>query len=83
MGYVLYGADGSGSCIVEAALAEIGADYDLIPVKLANEAQRDAAYATVNPHRKLPTLISPDGETLTESAAIVLTLAERHPEAGV
>lgn len=83
MSYVLYGANGSGSCIVEAALAEIGADYELERVDAANRAQREAAYASVNPHRKLPTLISPDGETLTESAAIVLTLAERHPEAAL
>jgi glutathione S-transferase len=81
MGYVLYGSDRSGSCIVEAALAEIGVDFELNPVDLRNEAQRDAAYASVNPQRKLPALVTPDGEILTESAAIVLTLAERHPQA--
>jgi GST-like protein len=83
MGYVLYGANGSGSSIVEAALAEIGADYALHPVDMAKAAQRDAAYASVNAHRKVPTLISPEGETLTDSVAIVLTLAERHPNAAL
>jgi len=81
MGYVLYGANGSGSSIVEAALAEIGADFEVRTVDSAHGAQRDAAYAAVNPHRKLPALVTPEGETLTESAAIVLTLAERHPHA--
>jgi GST-like protein len=81
MAYVLYGADRSGSCIVEAALAEIGTDFELNPVDLKSEAQRDAEYASVNPQRKIPTLISPEGETLTESAAIVVTLSERHPQA--
>lgn len=81
MGYLLYGANGSGSSIVEAALAEIGADYQVHTVDAAHGAHREAAYAAVNPHRKLPTLVDPDGETLTESAAIVITLAERHLEA--
>ena len=42
MGYLLYGANGSGSCVVEAVLAEIDADYELKPVDVANHAQRDA-----------------------------------------
>ncbi|MFV8751470.1 glutathione S-transferase family protein [Nannocystaceae bacterium ST9] len=83
MSYVLYGANGSGSSIVEAALAEIGVDYTLNPVDMAKAAQRDAAYASINPHRKVPTLLGPENETLTESVAIVLTLAERHPDAGL
>ncbi|MEM6992937.1 MAG: glutathione S-transferase family protein [Myxococcota bacterium] len=83
MGYVLYGANGSGSSIVEIALAEIGADYALEIVDAANAAHRDAAYAAVNPHRKLPTLVTPEGDTLTESAAIAITLAERHPDSGL
>lgn len=83
MAYQLYGASGSGSSIVEAALIEIGANYALAPVSLGEKEQRGVDYAAVNPHRKVPTLITPAGETLTESAAIVLTLAERHPDAGL
>lgn len=83
MDYRLYGANGSGSAIVEAALAESGVAYAVTPVDLGNKAQRDPAYAAVNPHRKVPTLISPLGETLTQSAAIVLTLDERHPDAAL
>lgn len=80
MTYVLYGDRGSGSCIVECALAEIGVAYESRDVSISRDQQREADYGAVNPHRKLPTLISPTGETLTESAAIVLTLADRHPE---
>jgi glutathione S-transferase len=83
MGYVLYGANGSGSSIVEAALAELGVEYELRTVDAKNGAHREAAYAAVNPHRKMPTLVTPDGETLTESAAILLTLTERHAAAGL
>lgn len=83
MGYVLYGANGSGSSIVEAALRHADVAYEFRRVDMRNHAQRDAAYVAVNPHRKVPTLLTPDGETLTESSAIVVTLAERHPDAGL
>jgi glutathione S-transferase len=83
MPYMLYGNRRSGSCMVELALAEIGAPYEFNDIDLERDGQRDAAYAAVNPQRKLPALITPDGETLTESAAILLTLDERHPDANL
>jgi GST-like protein len=83
MTYQLYGEDGSGSGIVEMALAQIGAPYQLHNVALGAEQQRGSAYANVNPQRKLPTLVTPAGEVLTESAAIVLVLDERYPEAAL
>ncbi len=81
MGYVLYGVNGSGSSLVEAALMELGADYRIHTVDGSKGEHRQTAYAALNPHRKLPTLITPEGETLTQTAAIVITLAERHPDA--
>ena len=78
MSYTLYGCRRSGSFAVELALAELGVDYTLEEVDLETEAQRGAAYAKVNPQRKLPALLTPAGETLTESVAILLTLDERH-----
>ena len=83
MTYILYGYRRSGSCMVELALAEIGAQCEVRNVDLTTEQQRGSDYAARNPQRKLPTLLTPAGETLTESAAILLTLAERHPEAGL
>ncbi len=83
MGYAVYGAKGSGSAFVEATLLEIGVDYEFRTIDARNHEQRGAEYAAINPHRKMPTLITPEGETLTESAAIVMTLAERHPEAAL
>lgn len=81
MTYQLYGNDGSGSGIVEMALAEVGLPVELHEVSLRTEAQRSDAYAQLNPERKIPSLITPSGEVLTESAAIVLVLDERYPEA--
>ena len=80
---ILYGARGSGACAVECALAEIGAAYELREVDLRTDEQRGPEYEAVNPQRKVPTLILEDGETLTESATILLTLEERHPEGGL
>ncbi len=45
--------------------------------------QRDDTYAAVNPQRKKPALVTPAGETLTESVAILLTFEARHPDAGL
>lgn len=81
MSYVLYGSRQSGSLAVELALAEIGVDYVIQDVSLDANAQRDPAYAAVNPQRKIPALKTSTGETITESAAILLMLAECHSDA--
>ena len=80
---MLYGHRRSGSLAVELALAEIGADDEVRNIDLATEAQRDDTCAAVNPQRKIPALVTPAGETLTESVAILLTLEARHPDAGL
>jgi GST-like protein len=83
MSYTLFGSIRSGSLAVELTLAEIGVDVTLRDVSLASDSQRDEAYAAINPQRKLPALVTPDDEILTESLAILLTLDERHPDAGL
>lgn len=83
MAYALYGDRGSGSAAVELALAEIGADVRLDDVPLESAAQRSGRYEALNPQRKLPTLVTPEGEILTESAAILIVLADRHPDAAL
>jgi glutathione S-transferase len=81
MAYELYGDIGSGAGIVEVALAAAGVPYELRPVSLDKSEQRSEAYGRVNPQRKLPALVTPSGETVTESAAILLVLDERLPAA--
>ncbi|TCH97102.1 glutathione S-transferase family protein [Roseococcus sp. SYP-B2431] len=83
MGYVLFGDAGSGSGPVEMALAEIGAAVELQEVPLTKDAQLAAEYRKLNPMGRIPTLVLPDGTVVTESAAILVTLADRHPEAGL
>ena len=83
MGYILYGDRRSGSAMVELALAEIGAEAELRPVPVEQDAQLAAEYRRINPMGRVPTLILPDGTVVTESTAILLTLEARHPEAGL
>lgn len=79
--YVVYGAAGSGSVPVEAALTLIGADFRVVERPTwESEAIREEM-ATVNPLRQVPALILPSGELMTESAAILIHLADTHPQA--
>jgi GST-like protein len=48
----------------------------------AEAAARDRV-ATSNPMRQIPTLVMPDGEVMTESAAILIYLADLDPAAGL
>lgn len=81
MVFTLYGAAGSGSVPVEATLRLIGLDYQVIEaVTWEGEAERDKVGA-VNPMRQVPALVTPGGEVVTESAAILIWLADSHPEA--
>lgn len=81
MSFTLYGAAGSGSVPVEAAMTLIGLDYHVIEaVTWEGEAERDKV-AVVNPMRQIPALILPSGEILTESAAILIWLADSYPQA--
>ena len=87
-GYVVYGAKGSGSTAVEAALTLIGAAFEVVERAPFDSAADAAALAPVNPMRQVPALVLPapegeEGELMTESAAILIHLAERHPEAGL
>lgn len=77
----LYGAAASGSVAVEAALTLLGRPYTLIEGATWAEAAARERVAPTNPMRQIPTLVLPDGEVMTESAAILIWLADLHPEA--
>ncbi|APR78932.1 Glutathione S-transferase [Minicystis rosea] len=83
MTYIIHGARGSGSSIVEAACAAVGADYQVRDLNMRAEEQRGDAYASLNPQRKIPALEVDGREIITESVAILLTLDERHRHAGL
>jgi len=82
-GYRLYGTRRSGAAMVEMALAEIGAPYEFVVTGLGKAGKSDDAFFAINPTGKVPALTTPEGDVLTESAAILIALAGRHPSAGL
>jgi GST-like protein len=77
--YKLYGRPGSGSLAVQVALEEIGAQYERIWV--GREAADVARFKAINPTGRVPALMLPDGAIMFESAAMLIHLSLKHPEA--
>lgn len=76
----LYGRPGAASLAPHICLHELGAPHEFVLV----DADRDgpSGFVTASPHRLVPAMR--DGElTLTESAAIVMHLADRFPGGGL
>jgi GST-like protein len=73
----LYGRRGWGSAIIEAQLEWLGLAYKFEEVDdLFHSAEARAALSKINPLAQVPTLVLPDGQILTESAAVTLYLAD-------
>lgn len=77
--YTLYYAPGTASMVVHLALLEIGAPHQLVKLDFARDEQRSPDYLRLNPRGQVPTLVI-DGQPYFESAALLMILAERHPE---
>jgi GST-like protein len=73
--YVVYGQKGTGSVPVEATLLLLGEPYEVI--ERGPSEDRPAG----NPMQQVPVLALPNGELMTESAAILIHLADSHPAA--
>lgn len=69
----------SASYRVRIALNLKGLAVEHIPVNLLKLEQKAAEYATRNPQQLLPTLVTEEGATLTQSLAIIEYLEERFP----
>lgn len=78
--YILYYSPATASMVVHLALLEIGAPHELKLVDFDKDAQHSPEYLKLNPQGVVPTLVI-DGRPMTESAAILMMLADRHPEA--
>jgi glutathione S-transferase len=82
MAYTLYYAPGTASLAVHWALVALGVPFDTHRLSLDAGDQRAPAYLALNPAGRVPTLVV-DGQPVAESAAILMLLAERHPDAGL
>jgi glutathione S-transferase len=81
MAYTIFGDKGSGAFSAEAALAEADAPYEFRTISLEKNEQRQPAFLAINPSGKMPALRLPEGDIVTESAAILLTIADHFPNA--
>jgi glutathione S-transferase/GST-like protein len=79
--YKLYWSKMSGAIAPQALLEEIGAEYEKIVIDMDKMEHRTPEFMAVNPWAQIPALVLPDGTLMTESAAMLLHLADRHPEA--
>ena len=78
--YVVYGAAGYGSVMVEAALTLLNLPYRVVERKPDESAEDAEAMGALNPLRQVPALVTPAGELITESAAMLIWLADAHPQ---
>lgn len=79
--YQLYGQQNSGAAAIEAALELCAIPYRFIDV--AGSAEAAHALEKLNPMKQIPTLELPDGNILTESAAILIHLGLTFPSSGL
>jgi GST-like protein len=79
--FKVFGAAASGSVPVEATLTLLGRPYEVVDVVTWQDEAARKRVEAVNPLRQVPALVLPSGEIMTESAAILIYLADAHPGA--
>ena len=72
--HVLHSERNSGAFAVQSVLEATGAEYRIVEV--AEKSPRPASLLKLNPLGQVPVLELPDGTIMTESAAIVIHLAD-------
>lgn len=80
--YTLLYSPGTAAMVVHQTLLELGIPHQLQKVALDQREQDAPAYRALNPNGHVPVLLV-DGQPYFECAALVLLLAERHPEAAL
>lgn len=80
--HTLYYAPGAASMAVHWMLIELGLPHELRLVDFSTRAQKSAEYLALNPSGVVPTLVI-DGVAHHEAAALLMRLAELHPDAGL
>ena len=80
MGYTLHNRPGSGGFAIEAALTWAGIPFTLIELDSRAGTPLPENFREINPWGQLPTLILPDGTTMTETSAILVHLASCFPD---
>ncbi len=81
--YKLYGSIGTGACAVKAALTEAGAPFEEVEITTSKKQHLTEEYRQINPRQQVPSLMLPDGSIMTEGSAMLLHIADAHPELGL
>jgi GST-like protein len=81
--WTLFGSNGSGSAAVEAALRRCGVPFHRVVASTWEPGPGLDELFRVNPLGQIPTLRLDDGQTLTESAAILIHLGLVFPSSGL
>jgi glutathione S-transferase len=81
--YKLYARKGAGSAAVEALLAVLGVAHEIVQVDKSDDGTLPDWFKAINPRAEIPALELSDGSVMTESAAMMIHLADAHPEAGL
>ncbi|MBT6093365.1 MAG: glutathione S-transferase family protein [Rhodospirillaceae bacterium] len=76
--YILYGGGITRAIGVQMMLKELALDYELKTIDIRKDEHRKSEFLAINPAGYLPALVTPEGETLHETAAIMLWLADKH-----
>ncbi len=79
--YKLYWAQGSGAMAPQALFEEIGAEYEKIVIDFEKQEHKSDEFLSVNPMGQIPALVLPDGTLMTETAAMLVQIVDRHPGA--
>lgn len=79
--YTLYYSPGAASMAVHWLLIELGHPPELRLLDFQSRQQKSPEYLALNPAGVVPTLVI-DGEPMFEAAAILMHLADTHPDAG-
>jgi glutathione S-transferase len=77
--YKIYARPGAGNVAVEALLAELGVPHEVITLERDELHQLPESFRAINPMRQVPALVLPDGTIMTESAAMMIYLADLFP----
>ena len=78
----LYYSPSTASLVVHWLLIDLDVPHTLHELDFDKNQQKDPAYLKINPAGRVPAL-QVDGEIVTEAAAILLHLADTHPQANL
>ncbi|MET0791468.1 MAG: glutathione S-transferase family protein [Polyangiaceae bacterium] len=76
----LYSAPSTASFVVHWLLIELDLPHEVRNLDLKAKEQKSPAYLKLNPAGVVPTLVL-DGQVICEAAAIIMHLADLHPDA--